>query len=645
MKKYTILCFFTAFFLCQYTKAKEINWEQNFAKIEYAYQIGDYKNGLEKLKIFQEQVKSKFGEQSLPMSRTIALQAKFYVALGKFSEYKKTINNSVQLFSSSDKSDANQSAKALNEITESYISYYEFLTAEGYNAQARKLVAENKVTDRYTVNRINLAYLKIRTNLGYLNQVADEFTPLMNSANESLTVKETIKDSKGKEKAVKYSKEEIMLRQKIYASMANTKAWVMIENGEYQQADLLLEQTEDWIQKTIGMKEGAYAEALYLQAMIALDNSDYYEVEKKLRKAEVVAIGFLKPDAELLMTIEESLIPTLKELEKNKEAQIKNEEVDAKIKGYYGRKNFAYQRNNLIDTRRDILNQDWNKAQRDLENFLSDTAVVPADHLWRANALLTLYEVYMKNNKIEKAEKSLFEAINIKKQKLGDKAPMYHMTQLKLAGHYTAAGDQFKVSEAIYSNSLDKIIKKEIGHKNRYYAGFNYDEIKLYLLTDRFEKAYSIAKEMLAETEKFYSPNSVQYAVSLEKYATVDIVTGKYTEADSKLNKSINLFQEKGTYRDRLNQAHALESKARLQILLGLFEEADATLRKSNKLTKRAENGEVKFSSTSEEITELNIYLGKYSETEDFLNELLTSREAKYGPLSSSLVNPWDLLG
>ncbi|HSZ24720.1 MAG TPA: CHAT domain-containing tetratricopeptide repeat protein, partial [Cytophagaceae bacterium] len=645
MKKYTLLCFFLTLLTFISGFSKEINWEQTFAKIEYGYQIGDYKSGLGQLKKIEPQLKSKFGEQSLPVSRLLALEATFEVALGKFDTYKNTIDQAAKMLSSSDKSDATQYARALNQITEAYISYYEFLTAETYNLQARQLVANNKVTDRYCINRINFSYLKIRANLGYLTKVSGEFAPLMTIASESLTIPETVKDSKGKEKQVKYSKEEMLLRQKVYASMANLRGWVMIENGEYDQANLLLEENQDWIRKTIGAKEGSLAEAFYFQSLIALEKGDYYEVEKKLRKAETVALGFLQPDCELLMTIEEALIPALKELEKNKEAQIKNEEVDAKIKSYYGRKSFAYQRNNLIDTRKDILNQDWAKAEKSLEIFLSDKDLVPLDHIWRANTLITIYEVYMRNNKIEKAENCLFEAVKILKSKYGENSPMYHTIQLKVADHYTTASDQMKVAESIYANSLNNIVKKEIGHKNKDYAGYNYGEIKLYLLIDQFDKAYSIAKEMLTEADQYYSPNSVEYAVALEKYANVDIVTGKYTEADSKLEKSFKLFQEKGTSKDRLDQAHALESKAKLQILLGLFDEANTTLRKSNRLTKRAENGDIKFSNTSEEITELNIYLGKYSETEDFLNEMLKSRENKYGAFSGSLIQPLNLLG
>ncbi len=646
MKKYLFLFLFSTFFVSQNGFAKkEINLELEFANIEYAYQIGDYKVGLEKAKLQHLEIKTIFGEQSLPMARVVALEAKFYVALGNFYFFKNTIADAIKIMSASNKTDINQYAKSLNEVTESYISYSEFISAEEYNLIARKLVLERKVTDLYTINRINLSYLKIKSSLGYLNQVAKEFAPLMKATNESFLIKETSKDSKGKEKIVKYSNEETLLRQKIYASMANIEASVFIENGEYATATLLLEQNQDWIQKTMGPKEGAYAESLYLEAMIALDKDDNYEVEKKLRKAEAVAIGFMKPDAELLMIIEESLIPILKTLEKNKEAQIKNDDVDAKIKGYYGRKSFAYHRNNLIDVRRDILNQEWKTAENSLVAFLSDFDMLPSDHMARANALLVLYDVYMKNNKLDKAEKCLFDAIAIKKQKLGDKAPAYHMLMLDAAEHYVFFGDQFKISESIYANSLEKIIKKEIGHKNRNYPRYNYGEIKLYLLTDRFEKASAIAKEMLAEIEKLYSINSIQYAISLEKYANVDIVTGKYIEADVKLDKSIKIFQELGAPKDRLDQAHAFESKAKLQILLGLFEDAEVSLRKSNKLTRKSENGDVKFSSTSEEITELNIYRGKYIETGEFLEEMLLSREKKYSLTSSALVHPLNLLG
>ncbi len=645
MKKYILFCVSILITVSATVSAKEVNWEQAFANAEYSYQQGDYKLGFDLVKKLDNQVKATFGEQSLYKARVASLQAKYHVAMGRFAEYKRSVENAAAIIASANKSDATLHARTLQDITEAYIAYHEFLTAEGYNTQARKLVTENKIADRYTINRIMLAYLKIRASSGYFNKTSEEIIPLMTSVSDGFAIPETSKDAKGKEKPVKYSKQETILRAKIYADMANLQASVMIENGEYEQAGSRLEQNQIWIQKNIGPKEGSYAEALYWQAMIALDKEDYYEAEKKLRKAESVANGYLKPNAELLQTIEESLIPTLKTLEKNKEAQIKNDEVDSKIRTYYGRKSFAYQRNNLIDTRRDILNQDWKKAEVSLEAFLSDPEVVPSDHLWRANVLLTLYEVYMQNNKIDKAEKALFEAVAIKKQKLGDKAPAYHMAQLIVAEHYVVSGDQFKMAESIYQTSLEQVVKKEVGHKNKYYAGYNYGAIKLYLQTDRFEKAYSLAREMLTETEQLYSVSSIQYAICLEKYATADIVTGKYGEATNKLEKSLRLFTEKGKARDRLDHAHTLECIARLQILQGLYEEAETTLRKSDKLTRKSTSGNVKFSSTSEEITELNIYLGKYSDTEEFLRELLESREAKYGKTSSSLIQPLNLLG
>jgi len=88
MKKFLLLCFSITLLSIQNLFAKEVNWEQTFALVEYSYQLGDYKIGLGKLKTLNEQVKTKFGDQSLYQARAIAMQAKFNVALGKFSDYK-----------------------------------------------------------------------------------------------------------------------------------------------------------------------------------------------------------------------------------------------------------------------------------------------------------------------------------------------------------------------------------------------------------------------------------------------------------------------------------------------------------------------------------------------------------------------------
>jgi CHAT domain-containing protein len=623
--------------------AKEINIEQNFAKLEKSYQMGDYKVALAKLKPFQNQLSKRYGAESLPVVRAHALEARIKEALGDFGGYRTAVSKATSVLAVADKADANRWAAALNEIAVAYYSYEELELAARFNKEA--LLLQQKITDRFLINRINLTDLRIRYTQGYYNQVLADVPLRLKTVEESLSAKETYKDAKGKEKPVKYSKEEQTLRLQIYASMSNLQAIALIDNGEYLQAETLLGQNQVWIKKNLGTNENTYIESVYYQALIALEREDSYDAEKKLRRAESLASSTLRPQSDLFIVVEEALIPTLKLLEKNKEAQQKSEVLDSKIKSYYGSRSYTFQRSNLIDVRRYLLNQDWKKAESMMEKFLENKELVPEDHIQRAATLLVLYDVYVRHNKIEQAEKSLQEAAGIFKKKYGAAAPVYHMAQLRLAAHYVRYNDLFKTAEEIYAESLDKSVRNEVGAKNKFYSDFIYGQIHLLLLNDQFEKAKLTAQQMLEQVAALYTTQSVEYAQCLEKCAVVEIAAGRYEEAEKKLNQSIQIFQDKGGAQSRLNHALALGSKARLQILQGLFQDADATLRRSARLIKRASDTELYYSSIGEEIILLNTYLGRYRETEKILAELIAYREKHFGKNSSTLIYPLNAMG
>jgi CHAT domain-containing protein len=612
--------------------AKEVPIEAFFAKLDKAFRSGDYKGGRKMLLQNRGNLTAKEGTEGYPNARAYCHEARFMVALDRFEDFQVNIDAANKILNKTPNDRFDDYALAISDLCEAYIAFNEYENAEKNLSRLRKLKTEQKISSEYVLVKIDYLTIKILLLQGYTNQVIKQIEPTLLKA-------QNLRSIKGK-----FSKDELYVRNAIYAELKLMQGIAQFENGELVSAESIFNTTIQWAKQNTGGIDGSLAMAYYYQGLIKLELDDLQGANSKLQLAESNAKKAFKPGAENYIVIQETLIPVLKKLEKHKEAQIHNNAMDASINDYYGRKGYHFQRNKISDIRRDIINENYSRAQKDLTELAYQNSEIPKNHLFRSTLCEMLYYLYLRQNLYEQAFSNLQESIRIKKEKYGENAPNYHTALLKLAEYDYLYQDNFKEAEEIFTKSLEQIIRTEKGRKSKNFFSYLYMEISMFEITDRYEKAYKLMKEAHKETENLFTNSSLQYAASESKYAHLDIKAGNYLDAEKKINHAESIFNNFKSENFTPAQVELLESKSELLLILGQFEEAETALRKSINLYKKSGGAELKLTSNMEEKAKIDMYYGRFNATETELTALISGREKKFGSKSRSLIKPLQLM-
>ncbi|HVD97224.1 MAG TPA: CHAT domain-containing tetratricopeptide repeat protein [Cytophagaceae bacterium] len=636
MKQLSLLTIILFFFFLPELHAQTKTDERNFSAIQTYYESGQYKTGLKRLREMKRYYTKKKGQSSYYVAAFQAYEAMIYAELGKFEKYETALSSARSAYAASAKDNLFYQLKANRLIAEAYAVVGKF-------NQADSLLTSLTPPDNYRLRDeilqaryLHYLYLYKKT---YLNKVSDSLNLLISAAKQRIVLKDSVLDRKGNVSFAKLSKFELFNRKELYAKAILLQVEVVYSKGRTDSASVMLDQYAEWIRKNIGYKGGVLAKTYLLYGMMAAENDELKEAARWLGKASGVATKYYKANSPVYAEIQKQIITNLLRQSKFEEASIRNNDLDVKILSYYGRSSLPYLNNNLIDVDREIANRNWKRAARHLEDYLSKESL-PAIHLSRLQALQTIYAVYLNQNDWEKAEKALSDAKSVSMNLYGKDAPAHHLLLLRQAEFFTEYTDHYKEAEEIYNYSFDQVIRRELPHGNRNYYKNSYGEARLYEVLEKYAKAYALFEELLKETEKNSGKNSVPYAIVLEKYANLDITTGKYQEAENKISTSLKNFENYSQSKYNTDKLHALETNLRLKIVEGKFEEASSSLAAIKKLIRSTSESEEQLYASVEEISLLNIYLGKFQQTEDNLNEIIDRREKRFGEKHHTLINP-----
>jgi CHAT domain-containing protein len=144
------------------------------------------------------------------------------------------------------------------------------------------------------------------------------------------------------------------------------------------------------------------------------------------------------------------------------------------------------------------------------------------------------------------------------------------------------------------------------------------------------------------KARKKYDSKDPRYGAELERIASLSLKIGQYEKAEQDIIKSLAILEEfrkndlyVGSY------VQIIETQAKLYGIKGMFDEAESNLDRTSSLIKKESDvllgSEV---STAEELSSLLIQLGRYAETDQLLNELISEYQKLYGVNSLRLIEP-----
>ncbi len=639
----SLMCFsFLAF-------AGDEAFETSFKKIETYYEKGDYKLGVRSAGILINSLNNSGKANSLVLARAYFLYAKGSELDGNFTAYEEYMFKGDRELQKASKDDVYQYAKSVNYAIDTYLSYGDYVKASNYLGDIYGIIAKGGLSDSGLYYDLKKSSVITFYRQGFYLKAQKGLTEIIAFRKRNIVTSELKTDPKtGKQKVVKVSGMDLILRKRAYARMLNMQAEMYLDNGNYKSTDSILNLTNEWIKKNVGTKDLCYVENLFYKGRLAetvgtkKDANKLYDLAyNTLLKTKY---GRYKNYSREAILIFEYLIPTYRVTSQSSDFRTKSEMFDVRVTRYYGKNNYYYSKVIFLEIQDKFLTEDWNGAVKNIDKVLNKEGMIPKIHLDRAFLLKILADAYIELDRYDEAEAAIEQATQIKLALLGETAPNYHMQLLDRATYYVTYTDKFKKAEETYKYSLNQVVSKELDHQHKQYVTYLYQQAKLFELTDRFDEAQKISAEATAIVVARYGKLSVNYGTALQTQANLDISQGNYGDAELKLAEALALFKKFAGDKDNLEYAKVLETQARLFIIEGLYEDAEKNLKKAYKLSKKTLKSS-KLSSSIEELAILYIHIGKYQETEDGLTKSIQLREKRFGIDNRSLINPLNQIG
>jgi len=176
-----------------------------------------------------------------------------------------------------------------------------------------------------------------------------------------------------------------------------------------------------------------------------------------------------------------------------------------------------------------------------------------------------------------------------------------------------------------------------------------YDFIKLYCITDQYEKAYKLAVSITNAVKTNIGQDKLLYAIALTKEADLEITLGKFYDAEKNLAtaEAVMRMSSNDMPENNIYYSNVLKAIARLHLTRGDYDKAEKNLKKAVRYSKNSSfanfwQGQEERNSfdVSEEMALFYIQTGNYEKADNNLQASMEAKEAKYGKDSRELINP-----
>jgi CHAT domain-containing protein len=629
-------------FLITTLATAQSKYDKSIIAVEATYETGDYKKATASLEKFKKKAFKKLGPQNAYTVKYYSLLAKFSLASGTFTEFESNLQLAISNSLLIDKESSQKHGLLLLEAAQLYAQNGSFRIARNYLGDSRKVLEKGAFFNDDTKARWEVAMAEAMTGQGYFREAA-ELLKGQEKYFAGRTVKqETFVDDKGNLKSRKIPEEELIVRQNDYARLLTSLGNCYGRQGNLKSADSVFVYAASWTKKNLDESSLAYVRNQFYTANVLVENGNE-DLPRDLDYSRTLNNIKSKHQSSHYLSVE-IYEAYLKQLVKEGGPKYTNTKLE-----YEKMINSSFKGGNIYKVRLKAvefdskLNKDKTKnLENDANTLISNSKELPRNNIVTANVIEFLYGLAIFKKNYPNAEGYLKSIIEIKTDLFGEDAPETHLARIKMANFYLDYTNKIPEATKIYKESFEGIVANEIGDSHKDHLDILNHIANLYELTDRYADAdASLDKASLVARAK-YDDADVLFAEELTNMARLQIKLGKYEKAEENINKSLKILEPKRKEEDKkIYLINTIETQATLFGIKGLFDEAEDNLDRSKKIISRADNiVGIDDLSTAQQLSSLLIQLGRYSDTEELLNPLISEYEKLYGKTSLRLVEP-----
>ena len=617
------------------------NWEKYISKYEDTYDKGEYKKAEKLLAKLESKSVAKLGGNNKYQAYAKLHKAKVNLALGLLYNFEGSIKEAISI---SETANGEMSADhALNylEASEILSDYGNFLLAETMLNQSVSIFEETEQLNDALKARIGLDRAWILSSKGYYQEALDIIAEQHDYLAGRAVKKETYVED-GQLKTRKVPEDERVRRFSQFARLLTMKAFTLHRRGDFKEADLSFIQAEEWIDDNLGRADDAWALNQYFWGLMLEENGLIPKVRAEYYlKASNAMRRKYKPYHVLNLRIQQKLIKAF--ADNNNGARLNREktEYNKMSKGYYGTKSLHYLMRNALQLDLKVSKAKTGGIEERAFEIINNRSILPEIHPERIRFLKFLANYYAISGNYKGAEEMLDKAIEIKKALYGEESPEYALAMINKANFIIDFGDDLKLAEELYNKYYFGLVKDEILYGHVDYLDIQSHLAALYQATDRYEESYAALEEAKRAAQGKYTNTDVEYGIALDNIARLLIKIGRYSEAVQRNEEALTIFDELKGKEKNIYFSIAYETKAILYAAYGYFDEAETSFDQSQRLEgKSSLTDRIESTTSVEELAHLYLEMGRFSETEDLLEEAIMEYEGAFGPNTRKLVKP-----
>lgn len=617
--QYTLVCIALISF-----SISNAQYQKYIDKADAAYEEGDYSGARKQIAKMQKKVTKKLGSENPYSAITLIKEAKIDVGLGELVRVMEPLLEGIEMSKRVNGINSAEHGFVMMEAAEVLISYGNFKLASEYlNAASRAFETSDSLIEDIKA-QLEVKKAQILAGKGFYIEAVN----VVNTQEDYFL--QRAMSTEGDKDAIERRKEE-------FAQMMIAKANSLRKMGDYQSADSAFIANLQWVGDNLKKSHLLWAKNAFLNAKLLEENGLAVEAQAKLYEdAYVWAIRKYELSHNTVMTMQASLMRAYYLNGQKSRLKITQTDFKKSLKEFDETSIFNLAEAKM-DMTFDLADQDILRLENKLNAMLSEP-VIPEYHQERIDILEQAKRVALFAGRHRNTEAYDEEILKIKKVLLGEDAPEYHLTKVKLANYYVDFTDKFAEAYDIYTVSYHGIVEKEITKGHIDYLDIQNHLAKFYQESDDYEKASQILDDVLLATRIKYDNEDIEYGRELQKIASLQINIGEYDKATKNIEDAITIMANTKTAVASTYLADALITKAKLLSIKGEYDEAEELIYDSDDFrAKGALTTDVVGLDFAEDLGGLYMSIGRYSDAQKLLVESLKEKQRQFGATSRHL--------
>ncbi len=645
MKSFKFLLFIGLILTVSGQCFSQAKYDKSVKATETSYEIGEYRKAISGLEKFKKKAFKKLGQQNAYTAKYYFLMAKYHLASGRITDFESNVQTAISSSLINNKENSQKHGQLLADIGELHILNGSYRVGREYLDQSKKVLDAGSFWSDEIKARWNVLYAEALTGQGYVGEAMNALRGQEKYYLNRAVKNETYVDDKGNLKSRRVPDDELKVRYQEYGRWMTDYANAYRSQGNFDSADNAFFKAKEWISKNLGRYDITFVNNQFLWTNLIIENGLKLDRDFPKGTGYDEALNNLQATHKnthyLAASIYEQYLKRL--LAQGGGARYNNtkSEYEKMINNNYKASAYAA-RLKAIEYDSKLDRDKTKNLENQAYKMLSETVELPHNNIVTAHVLEFLYGLAVHKKLYNNAESYLADIVKIKSDLYGEDAPLTHLAKIKQADFYLDYTNKIAEAGVIYNESFTNKVEKQIILRHKDMPEILNHLAIYYDLTDQYDKAVAALGKAKNAARANYDYADPLYGAELTKNARLQIKLGLYEEADKSLTQALKIFEDKRKEENVPGYfVDAMETQATLLGIKGLFDDAEDNLDRAAKVISRSNKliG-VDESSAVSQLSGLYIQLGRYSETEDVLTDVIKEYEKVYGSNSIRLIEP-----